>query len=221
MPTDRLSLLVVLVLVALAGCAGGDGGPATTPTPDGTAADGDGASTDWCPVGQTMQLTNPQTGEMASWEVKGVVESDGRQACRVTWQTNQGEIRRVDLFFTEDESYRKMITYDAEGVVLSEVRLDDGGSGPATDGSVDHGETWCGEATSMQFMDPQTGEQASFDVQGLVEHEGRTVCKAVWQTNQGDIRRVEMYFNEDRSYQQLIYYDAEGNVVTTIQVGEG
>lgn len=229
MQTDRLTLLfVVVAALALAGCAGADGGNggngAGTTVADG-GADGSGGSSSWCPAGQSMQMANPQTGEQASWEVKGTVQEDGREVCRITWETNQGDVRRVEMFFTEDESYRKMVTYDADGNVVNEVQLTGGNGAGGGDGASDGGAataaSWCGEMGSIQFVDPQTGEQASFEAQGVVQYEGRQVCKAVWQTNQGEIRRVEMYFNEDRSYQKLLYYDADGNVVNEIEVGSG
>lgn len=228
MQTDRVPLFVLLVAaIALAGCAGADGGSggngAGTTVADG-GADGSGGTSDWCSAGQSMQMANPQTGEQASWEVHGIVQEDGREACRVTWESNQGDVRRVELFFTEDESYRKMVTYDADGNVVNEVQLTGsanggGGSGDGSGGTAVA--SWCGEMGSMQFVDPQTGERASFDVQGIVQHEGQQVCKAVWETNQGDIRRVELYFNEDESYQKLVYYDADGNVVNEMETGSG
>jgi hypothetical protein len=234
MSSDRLTLLLVVVAaVALAGCAGADGGNggtgAGTTVADGGADDA-GGSSDWCEAGQSMQMTNPQTGERASWEVRGIVQEGGRQVCRVTWESNQGDVQQVELFFTENESYRKMVTYDANGNVVNEVQLTggdgaDGSAGSAGSGSSgDGGSTaasWCGEMGSMQFVDPQTGERASFETQGIVDREGRQVCKAVWETNQGEIRRVEMYFNEDESYQKLIYYDADGTVVNEIEAGSG
>lgn len=236
MTLDRVRLVLVVALLVLAGCSGADGGPAGA-TADGggeTAADaGDGGpSSDWCGAGQTVQMTNPQTGERASWEVRGVVTEDDRRVCRVTWETNQGDVRRIDMLFSEDESYRKMITYDAEGNVVGEVQLSGGdaaggsdgsaaGDG-SSDGSVAGGSgDWCGESASMEFRDPQTGEQVSWNVQGMVEHEGRQVCMAVWETNQGDVQRVEMYFTEDRSYQKMVYYDAQGNVVNEVRIGQG
>jgi|GEM_PF-3165711 len=229
MQTDRAFVLILVVaLVALAGCVGGDGGGAGA-SGDGAATTagsaGGGSSTDWCVAGQSTQMTNPQTGEQVTWQVRGVVTEDGHEACRVTWETNQqGDVQRMDLYFTEDQSYRKMVSYDADGTVVNEVRMGgdsmtmgEGGDSTQMGSGDDTG--WCGESGSMQFTDPQTGEQASFDVQGVVDHEGRQVCKAVWETNQGEVQRVEMYYTEDRSYQHLVYYDAAGNVVNEVRVG--
>lgn len=124
-----------IVLVVLAACPGGAGGP---PRDGGTAAadgadaapggesDGDGASADWCVWGQTSRFTNPETGERVSMEVEGVVSYEGRQACEAVWEANRGGVRRVEMYFTEDRSYHVMVTYDAEWNVVNEVQM--GGS---------------------------------------------------------------------------------------------
>lgn len=228
---STVRVLGLIVLVVLAGCAGGSGGG---PAGDGengagdgvdaTPGDGDGASADWCVRGQTSRFTNPETGERVSMEVKGVVERDGRQVCRAVWETNQGDVRRIEMLYAEDGSYRKMISYDADGEVVNEFEMTggtasdgDGGSASGGDGA-DASAAWCTDQGSMAFANPQTGEQVSMEVQGIVERDGREVCKAVWETNQGDVRRIEMFFTEDRSYQVMVMYDAEGNVVNEVQM---
>ena len=223
MNTKRTVRILGLVLVVvLAGCAGGPGGDAGAA--DGTtgeASDGsDGASTDWCPRGQTSRFANPETGEQVSMEIQGVVERDGRQVCRAVWETNQGEVRRIEMLFTEDGSYRKMISYDEDDDVVNEVEM----TGPAGDGSADGASSsaeWCSEASSMSFVNPETGEHVSMQVEGIVEHDGRQVCRAVWETNQGDVRKVEMLFTEDRSYQVMITYDEDGEVVDEVVMSGG
>jgi len=74
---------------------------------------------------------------------------------------------------------------------------------------------WCPAGQSTQFANPQTGEQVSLVFQGTVTYEGRQVCKATWETNdpEGEIARIVMYYTEERSYQKVVYYDGDGNVV--------
>ena len=135
MKANRTTLLILVGTVVLAGCLGGgaDGGPTGD---DSSASSGDeGAdsgtggsdpSSDWCDAGQRAQFANPQTGEAASWEVQGIVEEDGREVCKAVWETNQGEVSRIEMYFTEDESYRKMVTYDADGEMIDEFEFGDG-----------------------------------------------------------------------------------------------
>jgi len=223
MNTKRtVRLLGLVLLVVLAGCAGGSGGDAgSADGASGVTSDGnDGASADWCVQGQTSRFANPETGEQVSMEIQGVVERNGRQVCRAVWETNQGDVRRIEMLFTEDGSYRKMITYDENGEVFNEMEM----TGPAGDGSSAGDESsadWCSDASSMSFVNPETGEQVSMQVEGIVEHDGRQVCKAVWETNQGEVREIEMLFTEDRSYQVMITYDENGQVVDEVVVSGG
>jgi len=109
---DKGILLAVVSLVLLAGCVGGGGG--------------DGAEeADWCSADSSTQFANPQTGEKVALEIVGLVEEDGRTVCKGIWTTNTGEVQRMELFWNEDESYRKMITYDEAGKVVNEIVISD------------------------------------------------------------------------------------------------
>lgn len=221
MKTNHVSLLLLVALVVLAGCTGGgaDGGTSGESDETTTADAGvGGSSSDWCNPGQTAQISNPETGEEASWEIVGIVKEDGREVCKAVWETNQGEISRVEKFFTEDESYRKMISYDADGAVVNEVNLRGDVAGADGDESAD---AWCDDSATMEFANPQTGEQASWVVEGIVEEDGREVCKAVWETNQGEVGRIEMYFTEDESYRKMVTYDADGELIDEFEFGGG
>lgn len=108
-------LIAVMGLVLFAGCVGGNGG-----------GDGDpGGEADWCSADASTQFSNPQTGEMIALAIVGLVEEDGRTVCKGVWTANTGEVQRMELFWTEDESYRKMITYDEAGEVINEVVISD------------------------------------------------------------------------------------------------
>lgn len=92
---------------------------------------------------------------------------------------------------------------------------DPGGSG-GSDGA-DASTDWCPEGTTQNFANPETGEQTSMEVRGMVERDGRQVCQAVWETNAneeaGDVQKIEMYYTEDREYYEMVMYDGDGNVV--------
>lgn len=237
MQINHTPILLVAILIVLSGCVGGGGSGPTDGAAEneqttmgasgatgGQAADG-GSSTDWCDAGQSMQYANPGSGERVAWTVQGIVQMDGRQVCKATWTTNQGDVRRMELFFSKDETYRKMISYDAGGKVINEMQLV--GDDPTADGTssdmktAESEDAWCSDASSMQFMNPQTGEQVAWKIHGIVEEDGKEVCKAVWTTNQGEISRIEMYFSEDESYRKMVTYDADGNLESEIQMGSG
>lgn len=105
------------VSVALVGGVATETQAPTTAAHDG----GSGAATDWYPKGQTMQFATPRTGEQASWEVKGTVEMENRRPCKIVWEPNQGEVRRIEMYFSEEERYQRTLTYDADGRVVNEV----------------------------------------------------------------------------------------------------
>lgn len=207
------AVLLALALV-LAGCSGGG-----NPLEDGTTPqDGDGASTDWCRTGSSYSFANPQNGEQTSMEIQGIVEKDGRDVCKATWTTTEGDVQRMELFFTEDSSYSSVVMYDGDGNVVSrysgsDPTSGDGATDVVSDGTDGASASFCDAGQSQQFVDPQTGEQVALEVEGVVTHDGREVCKAVYSTNQGDIQRIEMYYTEDDSYQKVVLYDGDGNVV--------
>jgi hypothetical protein len=240
LPSKRTLALIVLGLaLVLAGCSGsenpfGEGSPAangngnvgdgeTIADGDGTDGAGDGGSTDWCREGESYSYANPQTGEQADMEIQGIVQRDGRQVCKASWSSNQGDVQRMEVFFSEDDSYASVVLYDGSGNVVGEFSGSDPGAGSGDgagggDGSVggdDGGSSasYCVAGESTAFVDPQSGEQVSLEIQGIVSHEGNEVCKATWETNQGEIQRVEMYYTDDSSYRKVIMYDGDGNVV--------
>ena len=227
-------VLVVLAMV-LAGCSGGEnpfgeGGGAGTADGGGSfgsdggsggdgASGGSGSSTDWCQTGTSYSYASPQTGEQVSLEVQGVVSYDGRQVCKATWTSNDGQVQKMEMYYSEDDSYTKIVMYDGNGNVIGEYGGTTGGTGGSVDGTdggaVGGGSSgsFCQAGSSYSFANPQTGEQVALEVQGMVSHDGRQVCKATWTTNEGQIQRMEMYYTEDGSYQKVIMYDGNGNVV--------
>lgn len=128
-----IRLVGVVVVVVLAGCTGGLGGGATEDGGDassgGSGGGGAGASADWCPEGASQQFANPETGERVSMDYQGIVERDGREVCHARWETNEGEVRAMDMYFTEDREYNVIILYDGDGNVVEEFDMSAEGDG--------------------------------------------------------------------------------------------
>ena len=124
---NTVGLFAVVVIVVLAGCTGGLGGGASGDGGDASSGEnggnGGGASADWCPAGASQQMANPQTGERVSMDYQGIVERDGREVCYARWETNEGDIRAMDWYFSEDGEYSVMILYDENGDVVRELEM--------------------------------------------------------------------------------------------------
>jgi hypothetical protein len=101
-----------------------------------------------------------------------------------------------------------------------------GGGGPGAGGDGGDGAgsaDWCQQGSSYSYTNPQTGDAASMNIEGIVQHEGRQTCKAVWQSEasggqgQTQIARMELYFTEDSEYTHVIMYDADGNELYEVE----
>lgn len=232
MSTHRVLTVLVVTLVMVSGCAGS--GPATdgqaetqTQTPTDAGAEGGNqqqaaSGSDWCPAGQETMFANPESGEQVSLVVEGMVTHEGREVCKAVWEgsSDTSNVVKIEMYFSEDDSYQNVIMYDANGNVVSEIESSDGTGQADTQTAADSGgdgsaEQWCPEGQSVQVANPQTGERASLVYEGIVTHEGREVCKAVWEGSSGDgnIAKIVMFFNEDETFQKTIFYDENGNVV--------
>lgn len=230
---DRTWILVgaVALLAVLAGCSGGGGG--------GGGGSGDA---DWCGSGTVEAIASQQSGAAMSVESQGMTERDGREVCQITYEAEgdaSGEFERMDVFFTEDQDHVEFVYYDAEGNVVGQMDysgtggsdtggtdggVDDGGAGDdgGNDGSTGESAEWCQAGQSTATSNTQQGTQTTFTVQGLIEYDGRTVCQATFEFDDPDVEfsRIEMYYDEDRSYQRLVYYDEAGNVVYEIDTSD-
>jgi hypothetical protein len=215
----------VVLLAVFAGCTGGGGGG------------GGSGSVDWCQSGTIQTIANQQSGGSVSIQSQGMTERDGRDVCRITYETDgetNGEFARMDVFFTENQEYLELVYYDADGNVVGQVDYSgtgsgDGGDDGRTDGGAADGPStgesteWCQAGQSTTTSNPQQGTQTTFTVQGIVEYDGRTVCHATFEFDDPDVQfsRIEMYYDEDQSYQTLVYYDQDGNVVYEIDASDG
>lgn len=221
---DRKLILVgaVVLLAFAAGCTGGGG-------------DGGGSGTaDWCAGGTIEAIASQQAGSSTSVESHGMTERDGRDVCRVTFEVDgeSTQFASMDVFFTEGEEYVELVYYDADGNVVGEFNYSgstDAGSGGTGDGTGDGSGTpgesasWCQAGQTTSASNPQEGSQTTFTVEGLVEHDGRTVCKATLEVSGQDAAysRVEMFYDEDESYHHMVYYDQNGDVVYEFDVSDG
>lgn len=206
---QHLSLVVVTLLVALAGCS--SGGLVETTDDSGDDSSGDA---DWCDEGDSTEWTNPETGERVTLNIEGTTTHEGREVCVGSWETNDpdSDAARIEYWYSEDGSYTRIVTYDAQGNIINEFESSSPES--STDGNTGQS-SWCPTGESFTSSSPQTGEEVSFVYQGIVTEDGNTVCKAVYeaQNTDSDVVRTEYYFNEEGTYTKWVSYDAQGNVV--------
>lgn len=114
-PKRSVATVLVVALVLLAGCSGGGGGG---------GGDGGAGSADWCDKGDSYSYSNPQSGEEASMEIKGIVDHNGRQVCKAVWTGSGGsdsQVGKMELYFTENGDYNHLIMYDEDGNKLYEI----------------------------------------------------------------------------------------------------
>jgi hypothetical protein len=81
------------------------------------------------------------------------------------------------------------------------------------------GENWCQTGTNWETSNPRTGEQASFSIEGEVQHDGKETCKAVMQsTENGSEHTVEYFFTQDSEYIHYLIRDQEGNLQYELKI---
>jgi len=105
---------------------------------------------------------------------------------------------------------------DSDAANPAEGPAGDGGDGMFGDG----GSSGCQAGQSTMFASPETGERVTLEIEGIVTHEGRELCKAVWESSDPDagFARMEMFFEAGGQYQKIVYYDAQGNEVNEIEM---
>jgi hypothetical protein len=221
----------VVLLALLAGCSAGGGG-----------GGGGSGTANWCGSGTIDAIASQQAGGSMTVESQGTTERDGREVCQISYEVDgeaNGEYARMDVFFSEGQEYVEFVYYDADGNVVGEMNYsgtggsDAGDTGGDTGGDADEnagdgapsGESaeWCRAGQTTSTSNPQQGTRTTFTVEGLVEHDGRTVCKSTFEFQDEDAQfsRIEMYYDEDQSYQTLVYYDQNGDVVYEIDASDG
>jgi len=211
----------VVLLAVAAGCVGvGDGG-------------GGGSGTaDWCSSGAYEAVATQQAGGSVTVESQGTVERDGRQLCHVSYEIEDesSQYARLDAFFDERQEYVEFVYYDAEGNEIG--RMDytgstDGGSaddGGANDGTAGPGgaASWCPVGQTASVSDSQAGSGMTFVVEERFERDGMELCRSSYEFTGEDTEysRIDFVFNEEETFQQLVYYDEDGNVLEEVTVAD-
>ncbi|MBP1908999.1 hypothetical protein [Methanolobus bombayensis] len=91
----------------------------------------EGAEDKVCPVGSTITMTDPNSGESMVMEVIGTEVVEGVEMCHTVAEMNvaaDDEVARMEMYTPIDENDDSFIMtyYDKDGNVLSEMKLMDG-----------------------------------------------------------------------------------------------
>ncbi len=132
----KLTLILILLLVVLSasGCT-----EDKEDTVDEVTDIGDENSVDaadfsentegqWCPVGSTIQTSDPQTGQAYTVDIVGKETIEGIEMCHATAELDESEngVSSLEYFWSEDEENMIMKFYDDQNTVISEMRVVDG-----------------------------------------------------------------------------------------------
>jgi len=127
----KMIFLLVLFTLLTAGCTEKDS--TTISTSDG---EGDvdisfnvpeGSENEWCPVGMTVDIANPQTGEITSMEIVGIETVDGVEMCKSSIDPNtDGMNAKMTYMFSEDGETVEWMYYDADGNIIWQMSVKDG-----------------------------------------------------------------------------------------------
>ena len=127
----KMIFLLVLFTLLTAGCTEKDS--TTISTSDG---EGDvdisfnvpeGSENEWCPVGMTVDIANPQTFEIISMEIVGIETVDGVEMCKSFIDPNtDGMNAKMTYMFSEDGETVEWMYYDANGNIISQMSVKDG-----------------------------------------------------------------------------------------------
>jgi len=215
----------VVLLAIAAGCTGSGGG------------DGGGSGTaDWCTTGAFQTVAGQQADGTMTVESQGTVERDGREVCRVSYafEDTDSPYATVDVFFDEAQEHVEFVYYDADGIEVRRLNFGSstGGDDGSTDGTIDgtDGDSaagdaadWCPVGQTTSTSDAEAGTGMTFVVEEQFERDGTTLCRASYELSGQDLEysRIEFVFDEDESYQQLIYYDEDGTVIQDVTIADG
>ncbi len=125
----KMIFLLVLFTLLTAGCTEKDS--TTISTSDGDVDISvnvpEGSENEWCPVGMTVDIANPQTGEMTSMEIVGIETVDGVEMCKSSIDPNtDGMNAKMTYMFSEDGETVEWMYYDANGNIIWHMSVKDG-----------------------------------------------------------------------------------------------
>jgi hypothetical protein len=90
----------------------------------------EGSEDEVCPVGSTMTMSNPNTGEGMVMEIVGTEVIEGVEMCHMVAdiKAEDEEIARMEMYtpINEDDESFIMTYYDEDGNVLSEMKFMNG-----------------------------------------------------------------------------------------------
>jgi len=125
----KLIILLVLFTLLTAGCTEKDS--TTISTSDGEMDISfnvpEGSENEWCPVGMTVDIANPQTGETISMEIVGIETVDGVEMCKSFIDPNtDGVNAKMTYMFSEDGETVEWMYYDTNGNIISQMSVKNG-----------------------------------------------------------------------------------------------
>lgn len=126
-------ILLLVLALAVSGCSDKEE-TITVQGEDGEEVDityTEGAEDEVCPVGSTITMTDPNSGESMVMEVIGTEVVEGVEMCHTVAEINvaaDDEVARMEMYTPIDENDESFIMtyYDQDGNVLSEMKLMDG-----------------------------------------------------------------------------------------------
>ncbi|WMW24781.1 hypothetical protein RE474_11960 [Methanolobus sediminis] len=133
MNSKFLIFIILLVLsLAVSGCSDKEE-TITIQDDEGNNVDityTEGSEDEVCPVGSTVTMSNPNTGESMVMEVIGTEVIDGIEMCYMVAEINaeDEQVSRMEMYtpINEDDESFIMTYYDEDGNVLSEMKFMDG-----------------------------------------------------------------------------------------------
>jgi hypothetical protein len=134
MKNKYLIFIMLLVLsLAVSGCSDKEQ-TVTVQNEDGQDIDvtyTEGAEDDVCPIGSTITMSNPNTGEGMVMEVMGTEVVDGIEMCHMVAEITvpaDDNVAKIEMYtpINENDESFIMTYYDVDGNVLSEMKLMNG-----------------------------------------------------------------------------------------------
>ena len=122
-----LALVVAAVLVA--GCTGDETTTEISTQEGDVEVTVEEGAEGWCPVGTSVEISNPQTGELVNLEVIGTKTVDGIQMCNAIVELDgveENEIAKIEYLWSEEGESFYWTAYDDSGEIVSEMTMVDG-----------------------------------------------------------------------------------------------
>lgn len=122
-------ILLILVALSASGCSEDETTKYSTPEGDVEITMHEGEEDNWCPIGTTVNMANPNSGDMASMEVVGKENIDGIEMCKAVVEVvaeEEDDVARIEYTWSEDGETFLWKSYDSSGNLVSEAKMKDG-----------------------------------------------------------------------------------------------